>query len=308
MSRTAPLVIVVVALTAIRGVAQQDAPVPFLVGVSVAGEAILPFADFDGRSWRSSWPPATEFTPDPVPLQQLPAAWWGRSTFQPVWESVDRNGRRRLIQITGTDVAGLGSSCSSNVALKADVPSDASKYDLMLAANRGGVIEAVPPLTSTDPEWRTVSALLPGIFQSHEAKGWTNVSAQDRPDMSGRLAAPVVEAAFTSRDSPGEYLYFEARRDFTPGPGQFGDKQSFIAGWLWRRSSTSPFQAIDIRAAATDSDRKNTHSFHPLGSIRYRSQRFWLGTLGSYAYAALTVFDIRRAGIRQLVLVEYPGC
>lgn len=289
-------------------VVAQDATSPFVVGVWGQGDAIIPFADFDGRRWRSSWPAPAEAEPDPRPLQRLPVAWWGRSTFQPTWELVEPNGRRRSVQITGTDSAGMGSSCSINIGLKTDVPANTFQYGTVLAANRAGVIEPVQAITFDATEWRIVSALLPAVYQRHEAPAWTEVSEDFRPVMTGRLPTPRLAAAFTSIDERGQYVYFESYREFARRPDQLGDERSFITGWLWRRSSALPFQAVTVQATTRDGDGKGAASFHPLGVVREGAQRFWLGSLSSYASSALAVLDVRRAGITQLLIVEYPGC
>jgi hypothetical protein len=69
-----------------------------------------------------------------------------------------------------------------------------------------------------------------------------------------------------------------------------------------------PFQLVSVQPSRRDGDGKGAGSFHPLGVVRDGSRRFWLGTLRAYAYSGMTVLDVRRAGIKQLLLVDYPGC
>ena len=300
--------VVVLTLTAATHIVAQDATSPFVVGVWGQGDAIIPFADFDGRRWRSSWPAPVETEPDPRPLQRIPAAWWGRSTFQPAWELVEANGRRRNIQITGTASAALGSGCSSNLGLTTDAGARTYQYGTVLASSRAGAIEPVETLTSTAAEWRRVTALLPGIYQQHEASAWKDTSEDFRPDMTTPLSRPTLDAAFTSADELGQYLYFESSREFARRREQLGSERSFITGWLWRRSSELPFHVVIVQAATNDEDGKGVASFRPLGVVRHGAQRFWLGSLTSYAYSGLTVLDVRRAGVRQILVVDYAGC
>jgi hypothetical protein len=193
------------ALAAAAGthVVAQDATPPFVVGVWGQGDAIIPFADFDGQRWHSSWPDPSEITPESRPLQRIPAAWWGSSIFQPTWELIESTGRRRTIQITGTDSTALGSSCSLNLGLKTDVPANTYELGTVLAANRAGVIESVRALTADDDEWRTLSGLLLGIYQQHEALAWNDVSEDFRPDLKAPLSGPTLNAAFASTDNSG---------------------------------------------------------------------------------------------------------
>jgi hypothetical protein len=286
----------------------QDATTPFVVGVWGQGDAVIPFADFDGRSWRTSWPAPVDTEPDSRRLEQIPASWWGRSTFQPRWELLEPSGRRLSIQLTGTTAAGLGSGCSSNLGLKTSAPAGTYQYGTVLAASRPGVVEPVEVLTPDIADWRTLSASLLGIYQRHEATAWKEVSEDFRPDMSAPLSRPKLDAAFMFKDELGEYAYFESSREFRRRPEQQGGERSFITGWLWRRSSTMSFQLVTVKPGTNDGDGKGSASFHPLGVVRNGSRRFWLGSLWLYAYRGLTVLDVRRAAVKQVLLVDYPGC
>lgn len=308
MTRLGAALILALALALHTALMAQGQTAPFVVGVWGEGDAIIPFADFDGQRWRSSWPLPVNAEPDSTPLQRIPAAWWGGSTFQPIWELVEPNGARRSVQVTGTAPAGLGSGCSRNLGVKTDAPVDTFQYGNVLAANRSGVIEPVNKLTSGTAEWRNISALLSDIYRRHETTAWKDVPEDFRPDLDAPLSMPRLDAAYMYRDELGEYAYFESSRQFARRRDQLGDERSFITGWLWRSSATSPFQLVVVQAARTDGDGKGATSFHPLGLVREGSSRFWLGSLWSYAYRGMTVLDVRRAGIKQLLLVNYPGC
>src|SRR5262245_19323165 len=147
------LVIILVLATATTSLMTQDLAIPFVVGVWGQGDAIIPFADFDGQSWRGSWPTPVETLHSLTPLPQIPAAWWGRSTFQPTWEVVESDGGRRHVQITGTVSAALGSGCSSNLGLKTDAPANAYQYGSVVATNRAGVAESVETTNSRRTDW-----------------------------------------------------------------------------------------------------------------------------------------------------------
>jgi hypothetical protein len=221
---------------------------------------------------------------------------------------LEPDGARRSVQITGTASAGLGSGCSSNLGLKTDAPSDTFRYGNVLAANRSGVVEPVDKLTSDTADGRAVSALLSDIYRRYEATAWKDVSEDFRPNMDAPLSKPRLDAAYMFRDELGEYVYFESSREFARRREQAGDERSFITGWLWRPPATMLFQLVTVQAATNDGDGKGAAAFHPLGVVRDGSRRFWLGSLWSYAYSGMTVLDVRRGGIKQLLLVDYPGC
>ncbi len=293
------------AFAAVSAVAQQPVT-PFVVGIWGAPDGIIPFADFDGQRWRSSWPAPQETVPDERALQHVPAAWWGRSTFQPTWEVIESGGGRRAAQITATGYAGLGSSCAVTTALKTNVPAETYGYGEVLAANRAGVLEPVRTVTAGSSEWRSVSALLPGLYRRHGAPEWRTVPSARAAAAS--FTEPVLETAFTSSDDGGQLVYFESSRPVTFAEPSALDDHPFLAGWLWRRSPASPFQAVTILAVRRDGDRKGVSSFTPLGIVRHGRQRFWMGMFGAYVYAAPAVFDVRRAGVVRQLVVDHAGC
>jgi hypothetical protein len=308
MTRLGASLIIVLAMTPGFALMAQGQTAPFVVGVWGQGDAIIPFADFDGQRWRSNWPSPVEAQPDSIPLSQIPAEWWGRSTFRSTWELIEPNDGRRSVQITGTAPAGLGSDCSGSLGLKTDAPVETFPYGTVLAASRSGVVEPVNKLASNAAGWRTVSALLPEIYRRHEAKAWKDVSEDFRPDMDAALSTSRLDALYMFRDELGEYAYFESSRQFARRREQAGDQRSVITGWLWRPSATTPFQLVTVQATTSDGDGKGAASLRPLGVVRDGSRRFWLATLSSYAYSGVTVLGVSRAGVRQLLLVDYPGC
>ena len=300
------LVLVLVTFAAADLGAQRPLP-PFVVGVWVTDQAakqgaIIPFADFDGKQWHSNWPAPLDTSdgapaPPPLtPLSTIPPAWWGRSNFEPTWELIEPTGQRRSLTIKGTDWAGHGSSCSANIGLLTNVPTRAYGYRDVLAANRAGVVEPVTTLTSTSAEWRTVSALLPGIYQRHDKPSQNN----GRPDGTAPSANPTLEALSASTDASGQYVYFESWRERRDPPGDLS-----VAGWLWRRSASSGFQIISVQVMGRDTERGP--GFRPLGVVSDDFRRFWLGVWTGWDNA-LAVLDVRRGRVKELVRVSYGGC
>jgi hypothetical protein len=273
------------------------------------GDAIVPFADFDGQRWHSNWPePAQNIDtapPPPPPLQQIPAAWWGSSTSHSTWEVLDQAGHRRTVKITGTGEAGMGSSCIIQVGLRTDAYPGAYEFASVLASDRPGVIDPVRTLTSSASTWRTVAALLPTIYKSHEASAWQSESKEYRPDLAAPLPKATLDAAFSFNDSQGEYLYFESSRTHPPITL---DSMTYVMGWMWRRSAGSPFQVIDIRAARDNGDFKSVHQYRPLGVVRYGGRRFSLGFFTGYASMEMVVLELARNGIMKRASAPYGGC
>ena len=304
----AAALLVVLAATASCALGAQSPSAPVVVAVWGNRDALIPFADFDGERWRPIWPEPVNGEVHPIPVEQIPADWWGRSSFQTTWETVETNGRRRRVQITGTTPTSLGSGCSINLGLTTDAPPKTFSHGSVLATNQLDIVEAIDTLTPPTPIWRTVHALLPDIYRRHEATAWKDVSAAFQPDLTAPLSSPRLDAAYAFEDDHGDYAYFESSREFARRADQRGTERSFITGWLWRPSATTPFQLIAVRSATNDEDDKSEHSLRPLGVVLDGSRRFWIGLLSGYTYTGLTVLDIRRAGVRQLLRVDYGGC
>ena len=307
-TRRAAALLVVLVATASGALGAQSRSAPVVVAVWGDRDALIPFADFDGERWRPIWPEPVNGEVHPIPVEQIPAEWWGRSSFQTTWEIVEPNGRRRGVRITGTTPTSLGSGCAINLGLTTDAPPKTFSYGSLLATNQSDVVEAIGTLTPDTPIWRTVDVLLPDIYRRHEATAWSDVSSEFRPDLTAPLSSPRLDAAYAFEDDHGDYAYFESSREFARRPDQRGTERSFITGWLWRPSATMPFQLIKVRSATNDEDNKSEQSLRPLGVVLDGSRRFWIGLLSSYAYTGLTVFDVRRAGVKQLLRADYGGC
>src|SRR4051812_22761711 len=290
------------------GAAPPRPALPFVVGVWADPDSVIPFADFDGHRWRSSWPAPTDPAPEPMPVRQIPGSWWGRSAFQTTWEVIELDGARRHIRVTGTTPARLGSGCSGNLALTTDAPAGRYSYATVVAASRPGAIDPVQTLTSNTTDWRTITSLLPAIYKRYEAAAWQQVPDDWRPNMAAPVSGPRLGGAFIFKDEGSEFAYFESSRRFAPRRDQSEVLHSFITGWLWRASSRSSFQLVTVQPAASDDDGKGTPSFFPLGVVRQGSRQFWLGSSSSYADLSMDVVDVRRAAVTTVLSVDYPGC
>jgi hypothetical protein len=303
MRHRAALLLVILLAANQAGLGAQEVT-PFVVGIWGQFTAVIPFADFDGSRWRSSWPAPDETEPARRTLDQIPSRWWGPTSFSPTWEVLEPAGRRVPIQITGTGLAALGSSCAANLGLTANIPVERYQYATVLAASRPGAIDPIEALAPGSADWRTISALLPGIYQRHESTVWAAVRARVRPEEVSPRPRPRLDAAFRTRDEGGEFVYFVSSRHLFVRHGEW----TLIEGWLWRASATEPFQLVAVEASPADDEGKAHGALMPLGVVRRGSRVFWIGALSSYAYYGLVVLDVRRAGIKPIVQVDYAGC
>ena len=75
-----------------------------------------------------------------------------------------------------------------------------------------------------------------------------------------------------------------------------------MAGWLWRRSPQSSWQAVTSEIVHRNDYGSGT--FTPLGFVSDGARMFWLGIKD----ISLTVLDVRRAGVKPLVKVGMGLC
>jgi hypothetical protein len=295
-------VLVLAALAAAPLVDAQHELAPFVVGVW-SYDSLIPFADFDGKRWRGSWPEpldtsdsGPQVTPTIPRLSRIPSTWWGSSQFEPTWELVERGGQRRAIQITGTTLASYGSSCTANVGLQTNLPDEAYSHHL-LATNAPGVIQQVRELKPGAGDWRTISGVLPDLYRRYDSPVQPILN-DVRPDLTALKASPSLEVAFMSSHSSGQFAYFQSRRVRMDRPGD-----SSLAGWLWRRSPTSPWQAVTAQIVARNDD-YGIGTFTPLGFVSEGSLLFWLGIESN----SLAIIDVRRAGVRTVLSIGMGLC
>jgi hypothetical protein len=102
-----------------------------------------------------------------------------------------------------------------------------------------------------------------------------------------------------------QFVFFEASR--TISRPRYAENL-VMQGWLWRRAADADFQLVAVEVATRDNDGKGMPTVHPLGVVRENRRHVWVRSEGAYAHSALTVIDVRRGGVKELLRVDYPGC
>src|SRR5438067_8594877 len=72
--------------TVVAAAAQSRAPGAFGVGVLRRDGVIVPFADFDGKKWRSNWPEPKDQVDVPIHVRDVPSRWWGKAGPHDIWQ------------------------------------------------------------------------------------------------------------------------------------------------------------------------------------------------------------------------------
>ena len=308
---TARLVAVTAGFAATIGAAAQPARPPFLLSTWGVNGTLIPFAEFDGARWRAAWPESTEVPPEIPELRAIPSRWWGKTGFVATWEVLELGGRRHAVQITGTDRDGMGSSCSANVGLATNVPtrkvdqfSGRPEYVAAVAATLPGAVDAVHRVDAGSSDGRALRALVPSLFRRHEHL-IAPVVARQGLDAAVDLRSSFSLTAYAEAQTDDQFVFFEASR--TMSRARYAENV-VMQGWLHRRTASSGFQLVALDVDSRDSDGKGMEQFRPLGVVRENRRHVWISSSGSYAYSGLTLRDVRRGGVKEMLRVDYPGC
>src|SRR5262245_52096601 len=78
----------------------------FGVGVLRRAGVVIPFATFDGRQWRSSWPAPQPGLEVPINMSSVPSRWWGATGPLDTWQALV-DGAERPIRVTQPDWVGV---------------------------------------------------------------------------------------------------------------------------------------------------------------------------------------------------------
>ncbi|MGE3276627.1 MAG: hypothetical protein AB7O67_16055 [Vicinamibacterales bacterium] len=281
--------------------AASQASLPFTLGIAGSADAIVPFATWDGQRWKNSWPEPVDDARPPLSFEDIPAEWWGAADRSETWELLTSDGRRLGTRITGAVGANIGSGCANTPGLTTSVPDGTYALQEGLATSRPGLLEPVRTLAPGGADWRSIASRLEAVFALNEPPVRLELGTAPGPDPQAPLAPPVLEAAFVSTDAGAEIAYAEASR-------RHASADTLIGTWLWRASPASAFQVVGVRSGLHWPDGKGMASLRPLGLVRVGEHRFWAGVYRSYAYAAPAVLEVGQSGVREWLVVDFPGC
>ncbi|RPJ83551.1 MAG: hypothetical protein EHM13_07165, partial [Acidobacteria bacterium] len=93
-----------------------------MVAVLRRDGTIIPFANWNGRRWSTSWPAASLTIEVPITLESVPRGWWPDDRPETSWTAWPIGGEPRPINVKAP--LAIGQHCDMNVGLSTDYRSD----------------------------------------------------------------------------------------------------------------------------------------------------------------------------------------
>lgn len=310
------IVCLLVALVAPVPVPQS--PAPFAVGVLRRDGIVVPFADYDGKRWRTHWPEPKQQVDVPIDVRSVPSRWWGDTGPLGAWTVWTSAQAARTVRVLQLDW--FRAQCWKQVGLRTDYRSaqppagpDAQPYPKDgLAISPPRPIEPIDIVPPGDPPPPVVDA-----FNQAERKTIVdlqrNASWNHPLKPSQREAATLnVEAVYGLGDpAMTRFYYFEVSRQYrdrdqAPGPASCATV-TFGAGWFVR-DGVGPLRPLRFEADVVDCDRYGIRYMLPLGALRLSNRLFWIAQWSGWDYEEYSIVEIKPKTVEDVVRVWGGGC
>ena len=297
------------ALAALGGSAPS--PGSFGVGVLRRDGVLLPFATFDGRHWRNTWPPPQQELTVPTSLDRVPKNWWGPTGPLETWHAwID--GSERPVHVKQPDWVGV--HCARHLALLTDY-----KYDGVVPPEQeqpypkeGVAVSPAQPVERIDvllPTALELNALGPVLREAFNRAERETASRSNHPLNRGarEVVEPAIEAAYAFGDSPRIY-YIEAIRAYR-ALGQRPDEciaTAFGTGWFVREGDKvrSLLMFVDLLRC----NRFGASYMLPLGVVRSADRLFWIAQFSGWDHERYAVVEITSKKVEVMVSTWGGGC
>jgi len=284
----------------------------FGVGILRRDGVLIPFATFDGRRWRNTWPAPDRELTVPVNLDSVPKGWWGPTGPLQAWHAwVD--GTSRPVRVTQPDWVDV--HCARHLALKTDyrgegvLPSEKEqpypKDGLVTAPLQR--VEPIEMVSPTAEERRALAPVVLEAFNHAERETASRSSGHPVARRSREPIEPAIEALYAFGESPRIY-YVEASRAYRALGQGAGECQAvaFGTGWFVREGAAvrSLVAALDL----LDCDRLGASYMLPLGVIRAGGRLFWLAQFSGWEHERYAVLEITPKRVEVMVSTWGGGC
>ena len=285
----------------------------FAVGVMRRDGFIVPFAEYDGKRWGSSWPRPRLDLQIPITLQTVPKRWWGPSSpvaeWQ-VWPAFEAPERWYSARVTQLDW--VQAHCVRQIALRTDYHSNA----------------AVPPPSeqpypkdglaiSTSQPLLPIEILTPGAAEQILARSGLrrrfNAGERETELTFGHPIGrkvrediePTVEAVYAFGDSPRTY-YVEASRLYRKVGDGGCTSIAFATGWLIddRRNVKWTDMAVDLLPCS----KYGATYMLPFGVLSLDGRLFWIAQYSGWDYERYVVVELKKDKVEAVVSTWGGGC
>ena len=309
-TKTALLCAAVVGAAVALG-AVDTQPDVFSVGVLRRDGILIPFATFDGRRWRNSWPVPQRDPIVPASLNDVPKRWWGPTGPLETWHAWV-SAAERVLRVRQPDWVTI--HCDRHLALRTDYQT-AEAVPLQteqpypkdgLAASLSHRIEPIEELAETAAELRDVAPVLRSAFDRAERDTASRSNHPITRDTRERIE-PAFEAVYAFGDSP-RFYYVEALRAYRI-LGQPPDQcvaASFGTGWFVRDGGAvrSLVMFVDVLPC----NRYGASYMLPLGVVRGAGRLFWLAQFSGWDHERYAVVELTAKKVQVMMSTWGGGC
>ena len=298
----------------VAGLAAADAPGRgFAVGVLRRDSVLIPFATFDGKRWRNTWPPPQIELTVPISIDGIPSRWWGPTGPLDTWQAWI-GGASRPLRVVQPDWVGV--HCARTIALKTDYraegaipPQNVQPYPKdALAVSPPQPIEPIEILPIDSAAAREVVVKVRDAFNQAERK---TESAYGHP-MSRRSregTEPTVEAIYAFGSAQRVY-YVEAVRPYRELGRVAGDCSAVAlgTGWFIRDGADADVRPLLMMVDVLHCDRRGASYMLPLGALRVGTKMFWFVQFSGWDHERYVVIDITPKNAVAVLSTWGGGC
>ena len=295
---------VAVFLTVLPGApAGQTAPSgPFAIGVLRRDGIVVPFANYDGKRWRTDWPEPREQVDVPIHVRDVPSRWWGKAGPLENWQLWLGADSAPTVHVRQPEW--FAAHCYRQIGLRTDYrPAQPPPGPAERPYPKDGLAVAPPHPIQPVEIVAPAAAPPPVVAAFNEAerkaiKEFERESTWSHPYKAPqRESLPVnVEAVYAAGDpAAARVYYFEVSREYrNPNAGTSEcATASYGAGWFVRDGS-GPLRAIGIEAVLVDCDRYGVRYMLPLGVVHLDGRMFWIAQWSGWDYEEYDVVEIKR--------------
>lgn len=264
---------------------------PFALGILRRDGIVIPFAQYDGRRWRSNWPGDLRYIELPISVENIDREWWGGMTpprTMTLWADGKPAGDLKLTSFSFVQFRcdrRLGLRTNYHPAILPPRPTEQPfpKDGLVVAGSQR--IDPIETVAKGSPEFAEVAETIREEFNDEEnfAAGqftnWRHPLSREQ-----RRGMPIeVEALYRApMDEPGWTAYYvEAVRRYQPRP-EDEDCGLLTSSRGWLRKGPKGKNEITLGSQITYCDRNGVAFMLPLGLVKTGSGTHWIYQLAGY--------------------------
>jgi hypothetical protein len=286
------------------------------VGLLREDAVLVPFARFNGSTWRRAWPEPDQMAESEVPtLTNVPSRWWAGGSPVLQWELVKPTGARQAIRVSGTtwyecdygENVGLATNYVTPLRFEASAFPQERRVLAGSVATRAGLLTPIRGVLTKSPEAAAIRALLPRLFARIEPEVWKSENVAEKSGLSkppneSASAAYRLVSAHTGMMPDGRRLYM-----FMASHAVSADYYTSMIGWLSRRGDAG-LVVVKTEVHVTDGDGKGDVGFYPQVSLTLGGRVFWMAAVCGYESGGYVLTEVGTVTPQKRAEMNTGGC